>query len=77
VVDVEAEILLKGLIHSFGLAIGFRVVSGRESNLDVERLAERGPELGDEEGAAVGDDIVWEPVFGEYVFEEEFGELRG
>ncbi|KAG6891829.1 hypothetical protein C0992_003353, partial [Termitomyces sp. T32_za158] len=66
-----------GLIHSFGLAIGLRVVGGRESNLDVERLTEGGPELGDEKGAPVGDDIVRESVFGEDVFEEEFGELRG
>ncbi|KAG6894049.1 hypothetical protein C0992_007693, partial [Termitomyces sp. T32_za158] len=42
------------------LAVGFWVVGGRESDLDVECFAQRGPEFGDEEGATIGDDVVQE-----------------
>ncbi|KAG6891981.1 hypothetical protein C0992_002455, partial [Termitomyces sp. T32_za158] len=72
-----AEVLLKGLVHSFSLAVSLRVVGGQESDLDVERLAQGGPEFGDKEGTLVGDYIVRKSVLSEDVLEEQFGELWG
>ncbi|KAG5348567.1 hypothetical protein C0989_009839, partial [Termitomyces sp. Mn162] len=34
------------------------------------------PKVGYEQGSAVGDDIVWESVLGEYMFEKQFGKLQ-
>ncbi|KAG5348906.1 hypothetical protein C0989_007240 [Termitomyces sp. Mn162] len=33
------------------------------------------PKVGYKQGSAVGDDVVWESMLGEYMFEKQFGEL--
>ncbi|KAG6882785.1 hypothetical protein C0993_009175, partial [Termitomyces sp. T159_Od127] len=50
---------------------------GGEVSFNLKSLTQRLPELGDEEEATVGYNVVWESTLREYVFEEEFGSLWG
>ncbi|KAG5349898.1 hypothetical protein C0989_001352 [Termitomyces sp. Mn162] len=64
--------------------VAFVGVEGGDSSGRVERVVvgEFGegefcqlPKVGYEQGSAVGDDVIWEFMLGEYVFEKQFGKL--
>ena len=61
------EVLFEGLVSSFGLAIGLRVVSGGEVELHVEERAERPEELRRKFGTTVAGYMERDTVFGEYM----------
>jgi len=65
IVDVDPQVLLQDLIEVLHLTVSLRVISGREVLLDVEKMAERGPEVGHECLAAVGYDVGRRTMLGE------------
>ncbi|KAG6874105.1 hypothetical protein C0993_000827, partial [Termitomyces sp. T159_Od127] len=77
VVNIEAEVLLQGLVHLFSLAINFQVVDNGEVSLYLEGLTQRLPEPGHEKKAVIKYNVIWKSMLGEDMFKEEFGKLWG
>ena len=65
------EDLFKGLVDTFCLPIGFQVVSGSEVEIHIQCFSKRAEEDGDKLGTAVGGDVCWNTMFGEYIPDEE------
>src|SRR5882724_5777869 len=57
IVDIDPQVLLQDLIQVLCLTISLRTISGREVPLDAEKTAERGPEVGHECLATIGNDV--------------------
>ena len=53
------------------------MVGGGEVSFNVEGLTQRLPEPENKQGAPVRDNVIQEAMFGEDMFEEEFGEFQG
>lgn len=56
VVEVTTKVLFQDCVNAFGLFIGLWVECCRERDLYCERVAEGGPKVEGEGGAAVGND---------------------
>jgi hypothetical protein len=67
IITVDPEVLLKGLVGTFGLSVAFRVVSGGEMKGHVQCFSEGTEEVGDELHAPVGRDMGWNSMLREYV----------
>jgi len=62
-VDEDTKVLFDFLIDTFGLAIGLRVICGREVRLDTCHGIEVSHELGSELGASVANCLSWKTEF--------------
>ena len=67
-----ADDLFKGLVDSFCLTIGFRMVSGGEVQVHVQCFSKRAEEDGNELRPSVGSDVSWYSMLGEDISNEEF-----
>src|SRR5882724_9469154 len=65
IVNIDPQVLLQDLIQALRLTVSLRVVSGREVPLDVEKTAERGPEVGHECLATIRNDVGRRAMFRE------------
>ena len=62
VVDEGSQVSFKSLIGSLCLAVRLRVERGAHPRVDTGQLEEIFPELGDESGVLVRDNVQWNPV---------------
>ncbi len=67
---INADILFQGLICTFRLSVGFRMISGSEVKFHVEGFSKGARELGDKLGTAVRCDVVRNAMLGENVNDE-------
>jgi hypothetical protein len=77
VVDEDAEILLKPLIRSFGLAVSLGVVGGAYVLRDVEDTAKFLREMGRKTGISVRDDLAGSAVVWENMLDVKIGNSGG
>ena len=71
VVQVDPEVLLKGLVDLLGLTVAFRVVTGGEVKAHVEGLTEGAEEVRDELRTPVGGNVRGNSVLGEHIEYEQ------
>jgi len=67
VVAIDSEVLFQSLIISFSLSITFRVISGSEVKLHVQRSSEGPEEVRYKFRAAIGSDVARDTVLGKDV----------
>jgi len=75
IADVDLQVLLQDLIQALHLTICLGVVSGREILLDMEKMAERGPEVRHKGLAAIGDNIRRCTMLGENMVQIQLSEV--
>ena len=77
VVDEDAEILLKPLICSFGLAVSLGVVGGAYVLHDIKDAAKLLREMGRKTGISVRDDLAGSPVVWKDMLDVKIGNSGG
>ena len=77
IVDEDLKVLLKDLVYSFHLPIGFRTICHGEVGLDAKKLTQGPPETGDEMFPTVRDDVGRCPMLGEDVHWKEHSKILG
>ena len=72
---MNLEVLLKGLVHSLGLAVTFWIMSGGKVESDVEGLTEGVEEMRDELRTSVEGNVGGNSVLSEYMEEKKLCEV--
>jgi len=70
IIAIDSNVLFQGLIRSFGLSVGFRVITGGEMELHIQSCSERSEEVGYKLGASVGSNVRWNTMFRENMHNE-------
>ena len=70
IIAIDSNVLFQGLIHSFGLSVGFGMITGGEMGFHIESCSERSEEVGYKLRASVGSDVRRNTMFRENLHNE-------
>jgi len=70
IIAMGSNVLFQGLICSFGLSVGFRVITRGEMEFHIQSCSERAEEVGYKFGASVGSNVRRNTVLREYMHNE-------
>ncbi len=72
---IDADILFQGLVCTFRLSVGLRMVSRSEVEFHVKSFSKSARELGDKLGATVRGDVVRYTMLGENMNDDNWGKF--